>query len=238
VCPAWYEQLCRGQTVRTLDLKQEADREQLEHLLGAADLLLTATRPAALGRLRLDWPALHARHRQLCQVAIVGHPSPHEDLPGHDLTYQAHAGLLEPPGLPHTCLADLAGAQQTVSATLALLLARERGQEAQYAQVSLAEMADEFAAPWRYGLTTSTGILGGACPGYNLYPARAGWIAVAALEAHFWERLTREMGLTTPDRTQLTQAFLTRTAREWEEWARQRDLPLVCVREKGQVVAP
>jgi crotonobetainyl-CoA:carnitine CoA-transferase CaiB-like acyl-CoA transferase len=164
-------------------------------------------------------------------VALVGQPPPHEDLPGHDLTYQARAGLLEPPRLPRTCLADLAGARQVVCAALALLLARERGQGAQYVHVSLAEAADDFADPWRYGLCTSDGPLGGAHPGYNLYRAKDGWVALAALEPHFWEKLTRELGLAAPDRGQLEQAFLTRTAEEWEAWAAARDLPLVRVRE-------
>jgi crotonobetainyl-CoA:carnitine CoA-transferase CaiB-like acyl-CoA transferase len=229
--PRWYELLHEAQTVLPLDLKGDAGRQQLEHWLGRSDLLLTATRPAALRRLGLDWAALHARHPRLCQVAILGHPPPHEDLPGHDLTFQARAGLLEPPRLPRTCLVDLAGAQQVVATALALLLARERGREAQYARVYLAEAAETFAAPWRHGLTTPDGLLGGACPGYDLYRAREGWVALGALEPHFWERLTRELSLTAPDRGQLRQAFLARTAEEWEAWALARDLPLVRVRE-------
>jgi crotonobetainyl-CoA:carnitine CoA-transferase CaiB-like acyl-CoA transferase len=229
--PQWYEALHQGQTILTLDLKQPAGRAQLEPRLAEADLLVTATRPAALRRLGLDWEALHARHPRLCQVALVGYPPPHEDLPGHDLTFQALAGLLEPPRLPRTCLADLAGAQQAVSAGLALLLARERGQPAQYAAVSLAEAAEQFAAPWRHGLTAPGGLLGGACPGYALYSARDGWVALAALETHFWEKLTREMGLAAPGRGQLEQAFRTRTAEEWQAWATARGLPLVRLRE-------
>jgi crotonobetainyl-CoA:carnitine CoA-transferase CaiB-like acyl-CoA transferase len=229
--PRWYEQLHHGQTVRTLDLKGDEGREQLERRLGRCDLLLTATRPAALRRLGLDWAALHARYPRLCQVAIVGYPPPREDLPGHDLNYQAQAGLLEPPRLPRVCLADLAGAEQVVWTALALLLARERGQEAQYARVSLAEAAEAFAAPWLHGLTAPKGLLGGASPGYNLYRAREGWVALAVLEPHFWDQLLRELGLATPYGGQLQQAFLTRTAAEWETWAEARGLPLVRVRE-------
>ena len=54
-CPAWYNLLCDGQTVVTLDLKRADDRERLAAHLGHADLLITATRPAALRRLGLDW---------------------------------------------------------------------------------------------------------------------------------------------------------------------------------------
>ena len=113
--PRWYEELHQGQTVLTLDLKEDAGWTQLDHWLDRSDLLLTAMRPAALQRLGLDWPALHARRPRLCHVAIVGHPAPQEDRPGHDLTYQALAGLVEPPRLPRGCLADATGAQQAVS---------------------------------------------------------------------------------------------------------------------------
>jgi crotonobetainyl-CoA:carnitine CoA-transferase CaiB-like acyl-CoA transferase len=220
--PRWYELLHRGQTVLRLDLKTDDGRRQFDQWLGQSDLLVTSTRPAALGRLGLDWASLHARYPRLCQVAIIGYPPPDEEVPGHDLTYQARAGLVEPPRLPRTCLADLAGAQEVVGAALALLLARERGQGGQYARVSLAEAAVDFAAPWRHGLTTPDGFLGGGWPGYDLYRAREGWVAVAALEPHFWEGLTRELGLTAPDREQMQQVFLTKTAAEWEAWAAAR----------------
>jgi len=227
----WYASLHQGVSRLTLDLKSRESREQLDALLGRCDLLLTATRPAGLRRLGLDWPTIHARHPQLCQVAIVGYPAPHQDVPGHDLTYLARSGLLDPPRLPRTCLADLAGAQNAVSTALALLLARERGQAGQYAEVSLAAAADDFATAWRYGLTRPDGLLGGACPGYNLYRARQGWIAVAALEAHFWEHLVKELAVKETDRETLSAVFLNRTAEEWETWALERGLPLVRVRD-------
>ena len=110
VQPEWYEALHQGLTRLTLDLKSPDDRRQLDDHLVKSDLLLTATRPAGLRRLGLDWPTLHGRYPRLCQVAIVGSPSPDQDVPGHDLTYQAQAGLLDPPRLPRSCLADLGGA--------------------------------------------------------------------------------------------------------------------------------
>jgi crotonobetainyl-CoA:carnitine CoA-transferase CaiB-like acyl-CoA transferase len=45
-CPAWYAALHAGQAVIRLDLKDAGDRAQLDPLLAAADLLITAS-PAA-----------------------------------------------------------------------------------------------------------------------------------------------------------------------------------------------
>lgn len=261
--PAWYRSLTAGQEVRRLDLKTAADRAALDALLEAADLLLTAQRPGALARLGLDPARLQRRFPHLLHVAITGYPAPRQEEPGHDLTYLAEAGLVFPPALPPTLIADLAGAERAVSAALALLLARERGQTARYAEVSLAEAAAGWAAPLRHGLTAPGGVLGGGFPLYRCYPGRDGWVALAALEPRFVRRLLEELGFR-PDPAGgtgsgagpgagpegwkdfllpqdvlaledfLAGVFRQRPAREWEDWARERDLPLVAVRAGGR----
>ena len=180
-------------------------------------------------RLGLGWPQLHLRHPRLCQVAIVGQRAPKDNLPGHDLCYQASVGLVAPPQMPNTLIADLAGAERAVSAALALLLERERNGAGGYLQVALEEAAEAFIPPLRYGFTVPGGLLGGGLPGYNVYRAREGWIAVGALEPHFLSRLLRALQLDTADREAFQSAFLERTAEEWERWALQHDLPIVAV---------
>ena len=233
MCPGYYAELSAGQEVVSLDLKDREDRASLKDYLENMDLLLTASRPAALGRLGLSWPELHARFPRLCQVAIVGHPPPDENAPGHDLTYQARFGTLSPPGMPPVLVADLAGAERAVSAALSLLFARERGRGG-YEQVALSEAARTFSGPLRQGLTAPGGILGGGFAGYGLYRAREGYVALAALEKHFWERLLGEFGIEGDDRRDLQRIFETRTAEQWEEWAAERDLPLAAAKDVEQ----
>ena len=228
--PRWYEQLCRGQSVLKLDLKDPAGRQQLDDLLAQADLLLASFRPSALKRLGLDWESLHARHSKLCFVGIIGHPAPEEERSGHDLTYQADLGLLRPPQMPSSLFIDLAGAERAISMALALLNKAARTGEAGRAWVSLHECARELAEPLQAGLTVSGGLLGGGYPLYGLYRAGDGWVAIAALEPHFAERLLAELNLKQADRSELEQIFLQRSARDWERWAAERDLPLVAVR--------
>ncbi|MBA2782375.1 MAG: CoA transferase [Actinomycetota bacterium] len=233
MCPSYYRDLSAGQEVVRLDLKDQKDRVSLDDALEGMDLLLTASRPAALGRLGLSWPELHVSFPRLCQVAIAGHPPPNEDAPGHDLTYQARFGTLSPQGMPPVLVADLAGAERAVSAALALLFARERGQGAGYEQVALSEAVRFFAEPLRQGLTAPGGILGNGFPGYGLYRGREGHVALGALEPHFWERLLQELGVE-GDRQDLGSIFETKTAEQWEEWAADRDLPLAAVRDVEQ----
>lgn len=228
-CPAWYTALCRDMTVVSLDLKTSSGRDTLYQYLSHSDLLLTATRPAGLHRLGLDWPTLHARYPRLCQVAVLGYPSPNQNMAGHDLTYQASLGLVDPPHLPRTLIADLAGAKQAISAALALLLTRERGGGSGYAEVALSAAAADFAAPLRYGLTAPGGLLGGGLPTYQLYPAQDGWLALAALEPHFAHRLQEKLNLSELTPAGLTASFSSRPAGDWQQWAIENDLPLYAV---------
>ncbi len=230
---AWYRELAAGQEVVRLDLKDPAGRGTLDGLLAGADLLVTSSRLSALERLGLGREALRARHPRLCRVAIFGHPGAERDRAGHDLTYQAAQGLAASAGLPRTLLADLASAERAAGAALGLLLARERGAEAGYAEVTLAEVAADFAAPLRHGLTAPGGLLGGGLPAYGVYAARDGHVAVAALEPHFAARLRAELGVAELTRESLEAALGARTAAEWEAWADERDLPLAALRQPG-----
>lgn len=221
---AWYRDLTAGHRIVVMDLKSPDDRAAFDDLLGTADLLITATRPAALARLGLDRLSLGRRFPRLCQVAITGFPPPRDNEPGHDLTYQASLGLLTPPHLPRTLLADMAGADQTVSAALALLLARERGQGSGSREIPLSEAAAALAEPLRYGVTAPGALLGGALPEYNLYRTGDGWIAVAALEPHFKKRLEEKLSVTTKEEYQ--NAFLRKRSAEWLRWGEEMDLPI------------
>jgi alpha-methylacyl-CoA racemase len=232
--PAWYAELHSGQDVVALDLARRDGRERLTDLLRRADLLLTSSRPATLARVDLGWERLHSTFSRLAHVAIVGHPAPDHNRPGHDLTYVAEHGLVAPPELPRTLVADLGGAERAVSAALAVLLARERGGPAAYAEVALSAVAAGFAAPLLHGATAPGGTLGGGLPYYGLYEAREEWVALAALELPFRARLAAALGLGELTHDALAEAFRARTAAEWETWARERDLPLAAVRRTAR----
>jgi len=227
---AWYEDLHASIPVHRLDLKDAAGRAAMEALLGEADLLVTAQRPAALSRLGLGARDLAQRFPRLCHVAIVGHPPPREEEAGHDLTYLAQAGLLTPPAMPPTLFADMAGAERAVTTALALVLARDRGRPARAAFAPLAQAAEWLAQPLARGLTAPGALLGGGFAGYNLYAAKDGWIAVAALEPHFAQALGEALGVAPLDTGRLAARFAADTAGHWESWARARDLPIAALR--------
>lgn len=225
---SYYAELTAGQRIVTLDLKSDDGRAALDAMLTDADILLTSSRPSALAKLGLDWERLHATFPRLVQVAIVGHPGDDADLAGHDLTYQAAFGTLDPPTMPRVLVADLGGAERAVAAGLAALVARENTGEGRYCEIALSDVAADFAAPARHGLTLPGAVLGGGLAQYALYEAADGWVAVAALEPHFWARLRDALGV--DDADGLRDTLRTKTADEWQEWARERDIPIAAVR--------
>lgn len=223
----YYRALHAGIDVHTIDLKTDAGLLALSSFLDDASLLLTAQRPAALQRLGLDFANIRRLWPHLSQLAIVGHAPPHDDVPGHDLTYLAQAGLLQPPGLPTTLMADLLGAERAVSAALLLLRMAEQSGIGEYSQVALADAAEQLAGPFRFGLTRPGGLLAGAHPGYQLYRTANGWLALAALEPRFLQRLVATLGLAEPAREAIAQAFSRCDDDHWRHVALKHDLPIV-----------
>lgn len=228
--PEWYSELTVGQTVKSVDLKTDQGQHEFSRLLEESDLLITASRVSALTRLGLSWTELHARFPRLCQIAIVGHAGLEAELPGHDLTYQAAVGLLATGAMPSTPSVDITSATIAVAEACALLLAREFNQGAGYREVVLVDTAAELAAPLQRGLTSAEGLLGGGFPGYGIYDAREGKVALAALEPHFWSRLLDGLSVD-GSRAQLEDVFLSKSAAEWDLWARERDIPLAEIAE-------
>jgi alpha-methylacyl-CoA racemase len=219
---AWYDRLHHDVRVETLDLKAEVGRTRCDELLGTVDLLLTSQRPSALTRLGLGPARLAERFPELRTVSIVGDTAAPERA-GHDVTYQAEAGLLRD-CLPVTLLADLVGAERVVAAVLLAL----RSAPGAWLTVGLRDVVDDLRAPLDYGLTTGGGRLGGGDPAYGVYAARDGYVSVAALEPHFRARLYAALDL--PVDAPLRDVMASRTCAEWADFARAHDLPLSILR--------
>jgi alpha-methylacyl-CoA racemase len=221
MCASWYAEMHAGVHVERVDLKSAEGQRQLNALLDDADLFITSHRPSALARLGLDPDHMRAAHPRLRMLRIFGSTEAPET-PGHDLTYQAHAGLLRAT-LPTALVADVMASERAFGA--AMLLLRQR--EGAVLDVGLSESLSPLTACIRHGLTSAGGLLGGGAPKYGVYRAKTGHVALAALEPHFEARFYDRIGL--PAGSDPSTAFLERTSEEWEEWARQHDLPIVAV---------
>ena len=234
--PEYYHHLAADQTIITTNGKTDEGKAKLDDIIGNSDIFITSSRPSALARLGLDWQSLHTRFPRLIMVAIVGFPGERAEEPGHDLNYQASHGLIQPPHMPTTLVADLAGAERATAAALLGLYLREHTGEGSFHEVALSDAADAMAAPFRYGMTKPGGMLGGALPHYNLYEAADGWISLAALEGHFWARFCQVVGIDAGSnmgedgKTVIAELAKTKSCSEWEQLAAEHDLPIVACR--------
>lgn len=217
------------------NLKDPQDRQALRERLSQTDVFITSFRPSALRKLGLDWATLHAEHPHLSCVAVVGAPGERAEEAGHDLTYQADAGLIQGLNMPSSLLADMAGALLTSEAVLQAVLAQQRDGVGQLQTVALSSAAEWMALPLAWGLTAPTGLLGGDHAGYRVYACRDGRVALAALEPHFAQALCEAMEwpyadigtLHQPSTHQAIQAFMARHSRaELDALAASRDIPL------------
>ena len=216
-CPPWYQALHENVTVaRARSEGSRRARAALRPLWPRADLLLTSSRPAALERLGLGWSELHARFPRLCHVAIIGHVPPDEDQPGHDLTYQASLGLVDPPTCRVRCWPTWEERKRPFRRRFALLLARERARGGQFGVRQSRRSGRPICAAAPIRADAASGLLGGGWPGYNFYQAADGWIAVAALEPHFAERLSASWVSNRSRMKHSAQPLRSRTADEWE----------------------
>ena len=222
LCKPWYDDLHAGVHVERLDLKSPSGMGRMKALLRDSDVFLASHRPSGLSRLGLDRQSLSREFRQLRHVNIVGDTANPEE-PGHDLTYQARAGLLQD-AMPLTLVADMVGAERAHAAITDVMRAPGSSRV-----VGLYDGVRDLAAPLHHGLTATGGHLGGGNPAYAIYATRDGAIAVTALEPHFRARLYEGLGLA--DGADPGVVFATRSAVEWEQWAAARDLPLVVVKE-------
>lgn len=193
--PTAYGTMHHGVRVLHAQLKTPEGQATLHEELARTDVLITSFRPSALAKLGMAWEVLHERYPRLSLVRIVGATGARAEEPGHDLTYQADAGLVSSEEMPPTLFADMAGALMASEAVLQAQLARAHSGVGHCIEVGLAEAAQWLALPRHWKLTTPDGDVGGAHAGYRVYPCADGRVAVAALEPHFAARLCEAAGL-------------------------------------------
>jgi crotonobetainyl-CoA:carnitine CoA-transferase CaiB-like acyl-CoA transferase len=223
---AWYDELHVGITVERVDLKTADGHARVLTLLADADVFITSQRPSTLRRLGLDPDALRTTAPAVRVLSIVGSVRAPERA-GHDLTYQAQAGLLDG-AMPRTLAADVMASERVFATALALL----RQPPGATMDVGLVESLDPLIAPLRHGLTSPSGTLGGAAPRYRVYRSKVGHVAIAALEPHFERRLYDALGLAL--HADMSAVLRERSAADWEQWAAARDLPVVALHDAGE----
>jgi alpha-methylacyl-CoA racemase len=203
----------RGMQRVLLDLKATAGTETFLRLAATADVVIESFRPGVVDRLGIGPDAVHAVNpgAVYCSTSGYGQTGPRAQWAGHDLNYLAVGGYLDcsgrdaegGPALPGATVADSAGGgMQAVIAILAALVARRETGDGATLDVSIADgvvalmslNVDEYLATGDVPAPRHS-LLTGRYACYDVYPCADGkWLAVGAIEPHFFANLCRALG--------------------------------------------
>lgn len=196
-----------------LDLRGDSGKQRAKELCSTADVVVEGFRPGVMQRLGLDYDSLKATNPRLIMASISGYgqTGPLAQRAGHDLNYMALSGALHrnapTGGAPHPLsvqVADLAaGALFPATGILAALFARERHGQGAYLDCAMSDgavalMPFAFANhAYEQSVGSANGshlkdndVLAGTVPAYAVYPTSDDrYLAVAALEPKFWQKL-------------------------------------------------
>lgn len=212
----------RGRDSLKLDLKTDAGRQRLLEAAESADVVLEGSRPGTLERLGLSPELLLARNPTLVigRMTGWGQDGPRAATAGHDITYIALAGPLR-----HTCrdgdipvpplnlVGDYGGgAMFLIAGVLAAVHAASasgRGQVVDAAMVDgaayLMSLIYSLSAQGLWPNPPGRNLLDSGAPFYDVYrTADGGFVAVGALEPHFYIELLHGLGL---DQEELPQQY-------------------------------
>lgn len=259
--------LNRNKESLTLNLKSPQGLDIMRRLVQRSDILLEGFRPGVMERLGLGYEALSQLNPGLiyCAISGFGHHSPYRDVAAHDINYIGLNGILDlngvkdgPPVLPGVLVADLGGgAYPAVVGMLLALLEREKSRRGQF--IDIAMMDGAFF--WLYhaagtyftsGETPTRGreLTNGGSPRYQVYATQDGhYLAVGALEDHFWNNLCDLLEIDDPavrlhDRENpqlaidtLAARFRQKTAAQWAQAFAGKEVCSNLVRDFGQAAA-
>ena len=224
--------------ILSLDLKEEADLARLRELLRSADGLIEGFRPGVMERLGLGPETVRADNPRLVygRMTGFGQHGPLALAAGHDINYIALAGNLHgygradgKPVPPLNAVGDFAGGGMLLAfAMLAGILSARSTGKGCIVDCAMVDGAAVIAAQtwallaagmWRD--VRGANLLDSGAAFYDSYECADGkWVAVGALEPHFFAVLKEKLGLASGQgdpglRDELTQIFLQHPREHW-----------------------
>ncbi len=228
-----------------LNLKNKQGQEIVYKLVEGAALVLENFRPGVMQRLGFGYERLSQINPSLvyCSISGYGQTSAWKERPGHDLNFVAESGVLAAnvdgsgkPVLPGVLVSDYMAAVYAAVSTLAALFARQTTGQGRHLDISMFECALSTQNILATMLLYDHGFYSQGAFSYNadltnyhIYRCSDGrYLAVAALEKHFWERFCQIIGredlaLSYPPgsdqelKRQVENIIETRTQAEWME---------------------
>ena len=259
--------LNRNKESLTLNLKSDEGRSVFLKLVERGDILIEGFRPGVMDRLGFGYEALSKINKGLiyCSISGFGQEGPYRDLAGHDLNYIGLNGILDltgkrkgAPVVPGILVSDIGGgAYPALVGVLLALLMRNATGKGQYIDISMYDgsffwLFNAAGTYFTSGVTPTRGkeFTNGGSARYQVYPTKdRHYLAVGALEDHFWMNLCDLLNIEDP-RIRLhdwenadlavevlTEKFKSKTSREWAEAFQGKDVCANVIRDFGEAAS-
>ena len=206
----------RGKRSVAIDMKSAQGVELVLRIAADADVLLEGFRPGVVERLGIGPERVAEVSERIVYGRMTGwgQDGPMATMAGHDINYIGLAGALaaigdETPVPPLNLVGDYGGgAMYLLAGVLAALVEREASGSGQVVDAAMVDGAASLMTP-TYQLQAAglwedarkSNLLDGAAPFYRTYETADGqYVAVGALEPHFFAKLMEILGLDHGDR--------------------------------------
>jgi crotonobetainyl-CoA:carnitine CoA-transferase CaiB-like acyl-CoA transferase len=259
--------LNRNKESLTLNIKSEEGRSVFFKLVERGDILIEGFRPGVMDRLGFGYKTLSKINQGLiyCSISGFGQEGPYRDLAGHDLNYIGLNGILDltgerkgAPVVPGILVSDIGGgAYPALVGILLALLRRNATGKGQYIDISMFDgsffwLFNAAGTYFTSGVIPTRGkeLTTGGSARYQVYPTKDGrYLAVGALEDHFWMNLCDLLDIEDPrirlDDWEnadfaievLTEKFKSKTSQEWAEAFQGKDVCASVIRDFGEATS-
>lgn len=210
---AYFHSINRNKASVALDLKQPAGREILIRMVKEADVLLENFRIGVMDRLGLGYEVLREHNSRLVYACIRGFgdprtgESPYAHWPAYDVVAQAMGGLMGITGPDENTpmkvgpgVGDIFPAALTAFGISSALVHAGRTGEGQFVDVAMYDgvLALCERIVYQYAYTGQIPRPQGnthplLCP-FDNFPAKDGWVTIAAPRDNLWRELCRIVG--------------------------------------------
>ena len=207
----YFMQQNMGKRGLCINLKDPRGLELLHKLTDSADVFVENYRPGAHDKLGLGYDELSTRKQKLvyCSVSAYGHTGPDAKRAGFGLIAEAKSGAMsligvpgEPPPLFRMPIADMYAGMHGVSGILAALFGRVKSGRGQHIDIALYDCmismhdfaAQSYLMSGGKELPVQTGHDLPQSTVYGVFPARDGYIVIAAQVDDAWKRFAKLIG--------------------------------------------
>jgi crotonobetainyl-CoA:carnitine CoA-transferase CaiB-like acyl-CoA transferase len=209
----YFQSVNRNKRNLVVDLRSPEGREIILKLAAECDVVVSNFRHGVMGRLGLGFAALRAINPRLIYASVSGFgspefgESPYAEWPAYDVIAQAMGGIMsitgsdpETPTKVGPGIGDIFPGTLLAFAIVAALRRAERDGVGQQLEVAMYDAVVALCerAIYQYSYTGRSPMADGPnhpfLTPFGMFPAKDGWVALAAQNDNFWQVLCKVMG--------------------------------------------